>query len=89
MPNHVHGIIIFDDWKEEDSKMKLKKRQPVGVIINQFKRICTITIREIDIYFGWQSRYHDHIIRNENELNRIRQYIIDNPKNWDTDELKY
>jgi REP element-mobilizing transposase RayT len=34
----------------------------------------------------WQSRFHDHIIRDENELNRIRKYIIDNPANWGNDD---
>ena len=33
----------------------------------------------------WQRNYYEHIIRNENELNIIRQYIIDNPLNWETD----
>ncbi|MFH1537068.1 MAG: hypothetical protein ABID45_03710 [Patescibacteria group bacterium] len=32
--------------------------------------------------FYWQARFYDHIIRNKYELNKIRQYIIDNPKNW-------
>lgn len=35
--------------------------------------------------FAWQSRYHDRIIRNDHEYDRIRQYIIDNPKNWSND----
>jgi REP element-mobilizing transposase RayT len=30
----------------------------------------------------WQRNYYEHIVRNEPELNRIRQYIIDNPGNW-------
>lgn len=34
----------------------------------------------------WQRNYYEHMIRNEVELNRIRQYIIDNPKKWKTDE---
>jgi REP element-mobilizing transposase RayT len=33
----------------------------------------------------WQRSFHDHIIRNEIELNKIREYIIKNPKNWETD----
>ncbi len=33
----------------------------------------------------WQRNYYEHIIRDENELNRIRQYIMDNPARWDTD----
>jgi len=33
----------------------------------------------------WQTRFHDHIIRNEEELNRIRDYVINNPARWETD----
>lgn len=33
----------------------------------------------------WQRSFYDHIIRNENELNKIREYIINNPKNWKED----
>ncbi len=33
----------------------------------------------------WQRNYYDRIIRNDNELNRIRQYILDNPRRWDED----
>lgn len=35
----------------------------------------------------WQTRFYDHIIRNQKELNRIRQYIIENPKKWKMDQL--
>jgi REP element-mobilizing transposase RayT len=35
--------------------------------------------------FGWQTRFHDRIIRNERELNAIRAYILNNPANWDKD----
>ena len=34
----------------------------------------------------WQRNYYDHIIRNDNELNRIREYIFNNPLQWDDDE---
>lgn len=33
----------------------------------------------------WQANYYEHIVRNELELNTIRQYIIDNPRNWQMD----
>jgi hypothetical protein len=36
--------------------------------------------------FGWQSRFHDRIIRNEKELNNIRQYIDNNPAKWEFDQ---
>ena len=33
----------------------------------------------------WQQNYYEHIIRNDRELNAIRQYIMDNPANWEKD----
>ncbi len=36
----------------------------------------------------WQRNYWEHIIRNGNDFNRIAEYIINNPKNWDNDKLK-
>jgi len=34
----------------------------------------------------WQRNYYEHIIRDENDLNRIRQYITDNPLKWPKDK---
>ena len=34
----------------------------------------------------WQRNYYEHVIRDEESLNRVRQYIMDNPRNWTTDE---
>lgn len=34
----------------------------------------------------WQRNYYEHIVRNEEELNRIREYIISNPLKWANDE---
>ena len=36
--------------------------------------------------FAWQSRYYEHIIRADNSLDRIREYIINNPIKWDEDK---
>ena len=35
----------------------------------------------------WQRDYWEHIVRDENELNRIRKYIQNNPVKWQTDKL--
>ena len=58
------------------------KPNTLGSIINQYKRICTINARKINPKWKWQSRFHDHIIRDNASFLRIRQYIIDNPLNW-------
>jgi REP element-mobilizing transposase RayT len=34
----------------------------------------------------WQRNYYEHIIRNEDELNQIREYVAENPLKWETDE---
>ena len=34
----------------------------------------------------WQRNYYEHVVRNEDEMNRIREYIDGNPQNWETDE---
>jgi len=72
----------------DESKFKNKQWKPgsLGVIINQYKRICTIEIRKHLPSFQWQPRYYDHIIRTEEDLNRIREYIIFNPLKWTEDK---
>ena len=36
--------------------------------------------------FSWQSRFYEHVVRNEESLNRIREYIYYNPLRWDEDD---
>ncbi|MCI0597382.1 MAG: hypothetical protein L0Z48_12725, partial [candidate division Zixibacteria bacterium] len=46
-------------------------------LINQFRRMPGLPV--------WQRNYYEHIIRNEPSLNKIRDYIINNPSNWQSD----
>lgn len=62
------------------------KPNSIGSIINQFKSICTKRIWKSGPHtFAWQSRFYDHIIRDEISLNKIREYIQINPKMWERD----
>ncbi len=54
-------------------------------MIREFKSAVTKKSREILPGFAWQPRFYDHIIRNNDELNRIRHYIISNPQMWKRD----
>jgi hypothetical protein len=54
----------------------------LGVIINQYKRICTIHARKTHSEFGWQPRFYDIIIRNDRAFHAISKYIINNPAKW-------
>lgn len=60
----------------------------VPSIIRGFKSAVTTAVRKTgDNAFAWQPRYYDHIIRNRADYKRIENYIIYNPKNWDTDRF--
>ncbi|HEY4720271.1 MAG TPA: transposase [Anaerolineae bacterium] len=57
----------------------------LGAIMGNFKSITTRRINQLRSTPGqpvWQRNYYEHIIRHDNELNAIRQYILDNPGNW-------
>ncbi len=61
--------------------------QNLASIVRGFKIGVTKNARQINTGFAWQSRYYDHIIRNENEYRRIAQYILDNPAKWADDRF--
>ena len=62
------------------------KPNSLGSIIGQFKSVCTKRIRQQGFTnFRWQTRFHDPIIRDKASLQRIRQYITDNPAKWELD----
>jgi putative transposase len=58
-------------------------------MLGQFKSLATKrinTLRQTPGVRIWQRNYYEHVIRNENDLNEIRQYILDNLVKWDMDE---
>lgn len=78
---------VSTEQQESNTFYKLKPKS-LPVIIRSFKSACTREINKSQnqINFKWQSRYYDHIIRNEESLNKIRQYIFENPLKWVFDE---
>jgi REP element-mobilizing transposase RayT len=63
------------------------RKQSLSVIIRTFKAAVTTWARRNGFQdFAWQSRFYDHIIRNEADLDRIRTYIANNPLQWAIDE---
>lgn len=61
--------------------------QNLSRIIRWYKGRCTFEIRKINPEFEWQSRFYDHIIKNNESLENIRHYIKDNPSSWMDDEF--
>lgn len=63
-------------------------RKPIGRIIGAFKTVSTKRINELRGTPGapvWQRNYYEHIIRDEESLHRIREYIVNNPMQWELD----
>ena len=58
----------------------------VSRICNWYKGRVTNESRKINPNYGWKSRFHDHIIRDDAAYQRIKKYIITNPMNWDDDK---
>jgi len=58
------------------------QKKNLSSIIGGYKSVTTVNIRKHDPQFQWQSLFDDRVIRTIGELNRIRQYIKNNPKNW-------
>ncbi|WP_281239575.1 transposase [Flavobacterium praedii] len=70
------------------SENKEKKIHGIFEFIRALKTFSSRRINEMRDTKGvsnWQERFHDHIIRDEMEYNRIKNYIINNPKNWSED----
>lgn len=93
MPNHIHGILLIVH-RPADSMGTEQFGKPVpgsiSTIIRSFKSAVTRHINNLRQTPGarlWQRNYWEHIVRNENELNRIREYIVRNPQNWEMDRL--
>jgi len=99
MPNHIHGIVVIDNGtvggtvvetglKPVSTNPPSQKRHGLFEFIRALKTFSARRINEIRQSVGktvWQQRFHDHIIRDNTSLERIRAYITNNPKKWDDD----
>ena len=94
MPNHVHGIVFFQSPSSQSVEIVPHPCRPapvghsLGRVVGAYKGAVTQRIRRIGGECRnpvWQRNYYDHIVRDEDELCRIRQYIADNPLCWDED----
>ena len=99
MPNHFHGILFFADHNdgrgvqlnaptEANFYSKISpNRKTLSVVIRTFKAAVTRQCRlNGHGHFKWQRGFYDRIVRDEDELNRIREYIITNPVKWQIDK---
>lgn len=63
------------------------KSGSVSTIIRSYKSAVTKHAHRLGFEFQWQTRFHDHIIRNDESFQKISNYIINNPVNWQGDKF--
>lgn len=81
MPNHLHWIVTFSNHKGCNYKLP--------DVVGAFKSLSTHAVWKL-AHKGrlWQPNYYEHIIRSEDSLDRIRDYILQNP--WiEYDEINW
>jgi putative transposase len=84
----IHELPLQNELAQR-MDIKRRRRMLVPKIIGRFKMNSAKRINEIRNSAGaslWQRGYYEHIIRNNEELNRIRKYIINNPVRWSQDK---
>jgi hypothetical protein len=83
--NTKFNIESIKDFPEKMSKLS-PKANSLSVIIRSYKSSVTRWCKQNNYdNFGWQSRFYEHIIRNDGSIDKIRQYIINNPSQWSID----
>jgi len=99
MPNHLHGIVFIqiNDVGSVETHCERRahrhaplqqKPKSLSSFVAGFKSEITKRIRKITNtprFIVWQRNYYEHVVRNGEEMNRIRQYITDNPLKWELD----
>jgi putative transposase len=62
-------------------------KNTISSIVGSYKSAVTKYCNRLELPFAWQSRFHDHIIRNDESFRRISEYIKNNPSNWKEDNF--
>ncbi|MBN2099560.1 MAG: transposase [Dehalococcoidia bacterium] len=97
MPNHLHGIVVIHEQcrgtlqraPTQTERFARPTSNSIPTIVRLFKSATTTRINVLRGAPGmpvWQRGYYEHVVRNEQELTAIRQYIQANPAQWDEDE---
>ena len=84
---------VSTDTQPNMNKQPQSSTNPHGIFefVRALKTFSSRRMNELDNTAGksrWQLRFHDHIIRDKEELHRIQQYIFNNPSTWEKDSLK-
>lgn len=102
MPNHIHGILKIEKGEKgklnsvgtqyiDSTDEKINRFQhivpgSISTVIRSYKASVTREVNRKNYNFKWQRGFYDRILRNEKELQKSREYIINNPLKWELDK---
>jgi putative transposase len=90
MPNHFHAVVFIKDFPQKNTSEKFQRLPgSLSALVAGFKSSVTRKVNKIQNTQGfrvWQRNYYDHIIRDETDQNRIREYIVNNSLKWELDK---
>ncbi len=78
---------IQSDITPAQKRFRNQGRNTVSAILGSYKSAVTKHANRLGFESGWQRRFHDHIIRNDDEYQLINDYIETNPQNWEKDKF--
>jgi len=82
MPNHIHVILLLEETAVDS------QRPTITEIVCAYKSLTTRyckKVQPIDKLF--QTSFYEHVVRGREDYNEILEYIVNNPKQWELDEL--
>ncbi len=86
MPDHIHLLLTIQETNgHPGTGVPTPRTSMIARFVGTLKRFCN---KE---YGGniWQSRYYDHVIRNQKDYEEIWQYIENNPRKWIMEKRGY
>jgi REP element-mobilizing transposase RayT len=100
MPNHVHGIVWIRRAPtvgaqglaplRNDARVRFAvQSMSLSSMIRGFKSASKLRVnalRRMPRVAVWQRNYFERVLRNDRELDRAREYILDNPRRWAEDK---
>ena len=81
---HALSVQLESESQLSEAQKRFRKqgKNTISSIIGSYKSAVTKHANRLGFEFGWQTRFHDHIIRNDDEYQRINDYIKSNVDNW-------
>ncbi len=82
MPDHVHAVLLVGP-RDDERQERARHASPLQVVVGSFKAAATRDVNHLRGTPGaplWQRGFYDHVVRDQPDLDRVRDYIRTNPQ---------